>query len=48
MARLVEGKVSMYVNNALTEDELADGWILTCQSVPTSPSVHVVYSDEGP
>jgi 3-ketosteroid 9alpha-monooxygenase subunit B len=48
MARLVEGKVSMYVNNALTEDELADGWVLTCQSVPATHSVHVVYSDEGP
>jgi 3-ketosteroid 9alpha-monooxygenase subunit B len=47
MARLVEGEVSMYVNNALTEDEVDDGWVLTCQSVPTSPSVHVVYSFEG-
>jgi 3-ketosteroid 9alpha-monooxygenase subunit B len=43
MARLVEGTVSMHVNNALTEDEVAEGWILTCQSVPTSTDVHVVY-----
>jgi ferredoxin-NADP reductase len=43
MARLVEGNVSMYVNNALTDDEIAEGWILTCQSVPTSPTVSVVY-----
>jgi ferredoxin-NADP reductase len=45
MARLVEGTVSMRVNNALDEDEVADGWVLTCQSEPTSPSVHIVYEE---
>jgi len=45
MARLVDGAVSMRVNNALTPDEVDEGWILTCQSVPTSPDVHVVYED---
>jgi ferredoxin-NADP reductase len=43
MAKLVDGEVSMFVNNVLDDDEVADGWILTCQSVPTSPAVHVVY-----
>ena len=43
MARLVQGSVSMFVNNALTPDEVEEGWILTCQSVPTSETVHVVY-----
>ena len=43
MARLVEGTVKMHVNDVLTEDEVAEGWVLTCQSVPTSPAVHVVY-----
>ena len=43
MARVVEGSVSMYTNNALTDEEVADGWVLTCQSVPTSDTVHVVY-----
>ena len=43
MAKLVEGTVTMHVNNALTDDEVAEGWVLTCQSVPTSPTVHVVY-----
>jgi hypothetical protein len=46
MGRLVEGQVEMFVNNALTDDEVADGWVLTCQSVPTSPTVHVVYGFE--
>ena len=43
MGRLVEGTVRMHVNNALTADEVDEGWVLTCQSVPTSPVVHVVY-----
>jgi ferredoxin len=46
MARVVEGSVSMFVNNALTDEEVAEGWVLTCQSVPTTPSVHVVYGFE--
>jgi 3-ketosteroid 9alpha-monooxygenase subunit B len=45
MARLVEGTATMHVNNALTDDEVAEGWVLTCQAVPDSPSVHVVYED---
>ena len=43
MARVVDGAVLMPVNNALTPDEVDEGWILTCQSVPTTPTVHVVY-----
>lgn len=43
MAMLVEGSVKMHVNDVLTDDEVAEGWVLTCQSVPTTRSVHVVY-----
>ena len=43
MARLLEGTVTMHVNDALTDAEVEEGWVLTCQSVPTSPTVHVVY-----
>src|SRR5262245_8907449 len=43
MARLVEGRVEMRANDVLTPAEVADGWILTCQSVPASASVRVVY-----
>jgi ferredoxin-NADP reductase len=46
MARLVDGTVEMRVNDVLEDDEVADGWVLTCQSVPTSPSVKVVYEDD--
>ncbi len=45
MAKLVDGEVTMFVNDVLTDDEVADGWILTCQSVPTTPTVHVAYED---
>ncbi len=45
MAKLVEGQVRMFANNALTDDEVAGGWVLTCQSVPTTSSVRVVYEE---
>lgn len=43
MARLTEGSARMINNDALTEEEVAEGWVLTCQSLPTSTSVTVVY-----
>ncbi len=46
MARLLEGTASMHVNNALTDDEVDGGWVLTCQAVPTSDSVRVAYGYE--
>jgi ferredoxin len=46
MARLVEGTVTMRNNEALDEEDLAEGWILTCQSEPTSATVHVRYGFE--
>ena len=27
----------------LSDEEVDEGWVLTCQSVPTSPTVRVVY-----
>lgn len=43
IARLVEGTAEMRVNDALEDDEVEEGWVLTCQAVPSSPTVHVVY-----
>ncbi|HEX7826925.1 MAG TPA: 2Fe-2S iron-sulfur cluster binding domain-containing protein, partial [Mycobacterium sp.] len=43
MARIVEGSAHMINNDALDDDEVADGWVLTCQSMPTSRTVRVVY-----
>jgi len=43
MAYLEEGKVTMRVNNALGADEVEQGWVLTCQGIPTSREVVVDY-----
>jgi ferredoxin len=43
IAHLDSGSVQMRVNQALSEDEVAAGWILTCQAVPTSEEVVVSY-----
>jgi 3-ketosteroid 9alpha-monooxygenase subunit B len=43
MALVREGTVRMRANDALTEDEVAEGWVLTCQSLPTSPSLIIEY-----
>jgi 3-ketosteroid 9alpha-monooxygenase subunit B len=43
MARLETGTVQMRVNNALSAAEVDDGWILTCQAVPTSAEVVISY-----
>ena len=42
MARITEGGARMNNNDAL-DDEVADGWVLTCQALPTSPTVRVSY-----
>jgi ferredoxin len=43
MARLVEGHATMRVNDALEDDEVAEGYILTCQGVPDTTSITVRY-----
>jgi ring-1,2-phenylacetyl-CoA epoxidase subunit PaaE len=42
-AKLVDGTVEMDHNFALSKAELDAGWVLTCQSHPTSPTVTVDY-----
>ncbi len=43
MAFLDEGEVTMRRNEALDEDEVATGWILTCQAIPLTRTVVVDY-----
>ncbi|ANI41092.1 ferredoxin--NADP reductase [Mycolicibacterium vaccae] len=43
MARIVEGSARMVNNDALEDDEVAEGWVVTCQALPTSPRVHMIY-----
>jgi ring-1,2-phenylacetyl-CoA epoxidase subunit PaaE len=40
-AKVIKGKVEMDLNHALTEQEVADGYILTCQSHPVSEAVEI-------
>ncbi len=43
MARITEGSARMVNNDALEDDEVADGYVLTCQALPTSPTVRLTY-----
>jgi len=45
IARVKEGKVEMRKNQILTDSELEEGLILTCQSHPTTPTLVVDYDD---
>ncbi|MCF6295156.1 MAG: ferredoxin--NADP reductase [Flavobacteriaceae bacterium] len=45
IARLTEGKATMRQNNILTDSELAEGLILTCQAQPTTSIIVVDYDD---
>ena len=45
MAKLTEGTATMRVNDALEEDEVEDGYVLTCQAVPDTRAVAVNYDE---
>lgn len=45
IARIKEGSAAMRQNNILTDSEVAEGLVLTCQAQPTSAMVVVDYDD---
>ncbi len=45
IAKIKEGKAEMVKNQILTDGEIADGFILTCQAHPTTPTLTVDYDD---
>ncbi|MEX0314123.1 MAG: FAD-binding oxidoreductase [Allomuricauda sp.] len=45
IARITEGKAEMVKNQILTDAEVAEGLILTCQAHPTTPTLKVDYDD---
>jgi ferredoxin len=46
MAKLLEGTATMRVNDALDDDEVADGYVLTCQAIPDCDLVTVSYDED--
>lgn len=44
-AKVTEGSVDMEVNYALEEDEIAKGFVLTCQSHPTTDKVTIDFDE---
>jgi hypothetical protein len=40
---VTEGAARMLNNNALTDNEVAEGLVLTCQAMPTTKTIRVVY-----
>ncbi len=45
IARITEGKAEMAKNQILTDSEIAEGLILTCQAHPLTPTLKVDYDD---
>ncbi len=45
IARIKKGSVKMESNQILTDEEIDDGLILTCQAMPTSDSIIIDYDD---
>lgn len=45
IARIVEGKAEMRKNQILTDEEVAEGLVLTCQAQPLTPKLKVDYDD---
>lgn len=45
IARITDGEAKMRQNNILTDSELAEGLVLTCQAQPTTENIIVDYDD---
>jgi len=45
MAKVTEGKAMMTSNSILTEDELQEGFVLTCQAHPTTDTIKIDFDD---
>ena len=45
LARITSGTAEMKKNSILTDGEIAEGLILTCQAHPTSPEIYIDYDD---
>jgi ferredoxin len=46
IAKLLDGTATMRVNDALDDDEVAEGYVLTCQAIPDCDTVTVSYDED--
>jgi ring-1,2-phenylacetyl-CoA epoxidase subunit PaaE len=44
-AKVLDGEVAMKLNYSLTDEEVANGYVLTCQAIPQSSTVSLNYDD---
>jgi ring-1,2-phenylacetyl-CoA epoxidase subunit PaaE len=44
-AKVIIGGATMKSNYALTNDEVSDGYILTCQALPSTPTITISYDE---
>jgi len=40
-----KGKISMSINDVLTDKDLKEGWILTCTGFPREDNTEIVFPD---
>lgn len=45
LAKITEGEATMERNEILTDDEIRDGLVLTCQAHPTTPRIKIDFDD---
>tara|TARA_B110000091_G_scaffold145536_1_gene155253 strand:- start:255 stop:701 length:447 start_codon:yes stop_codon:yes gene_type:complete len=45
LGKVTEGKAVMVKNSILTDGEIEDGFILTCQAHPTTPKITIDFDD---
>ncbi len=45
ICRITKGAAVMRQNNILTDSEIAEGLVLSCQAVPTSATIHIDFND---
>ena len=44
-AKRIQGEVVMATNDVFEDDELEEGWVLTCQGVATGPTCEITYDE---
>ena len=44
-AKIIEGNAKMDMNYSLSEDDVEEGFVLTCQAHPTSENIYIDYDE---